>query len=139
MRMDLDARAQLERWIKGATTPQRLVRRSRIALLVLDGESPDEIAVRVGVSRPTVALWKSRFEQGGPHALTKDAPGRGRHATVHPETLIRRLEDEHLLGPNGRPRSLRRAAAALGVSVSALWRALRKPYLSGLSARPGVN
>ena len=128
---DLDARVQLERWVKAATTPQRLVRRSRIALLSMDGFSSDEIAARVGVSRPTVMLWKSRFEEGGPDALTKDAPGRGRHASVDVETLHSQLDQAQLLAADGKPTNLRRAAALLHVSPSALWRALRRPTRKG--------
>ena len=127
MDIDLSARTQLERWVKAATTPQRLVRRSRIALLAMDGLSSDEIAARVGVSRPTVVLWKSRFEDGGPDALVKDAPGRGRPASVDLDTLRSRLDQAHLLAADGKPTNLRRAAALLCVSPSALWRALHRP------------
>ena len=70
--------ATLRRWLRTPTAPQRLVTRSRIVLLLADGRSAREVAQLVGVSRPTVALWKKRFQEGGIEALTHDRPGRGR-------------------------------------------------------------
>jgi DNA-directed RNA polymerase specialized sigma24 family protein len=66
-------RRTLERWIRMPTAPQRLVLRSRI-----DGCPAREIARRLGVSRPTVALWRRRYAEEGCDALTRDRPGRGR-------------------------------------------------------------
>jgi len=60
------------------TAPQRLVLRSRIVLLLADGCPAREVARRLGVSRPTVALWRRRYAEEGPEALTHDRPGRGR-------------------------------------------------------------
>jgi DNA-binding CsgD family transcriptional regulator len=71
-------RRVLERWIRGQTTAQRVVLRSRIVLLVAGGMSSREAARRLGVSRHTVDLWRTRFAQGGCDALTFDKPGRGR-------------------------------------------------------------
>jgi transposase len=127
-------RARLERWVRGATTPQRVVRRARIVLLSLQGLGADEIAARVGVSRPTVTLWIERFTRSGADALLHDAPGRGRHSSIDPSTLRDRLREAHLLNEHEQPTNLRRAAAFLNVSTSALWRALRKPTLQTRNA-----
>lgn len=124
---DSAVRRRLERWVRAATTPQRVARRARIILLALDGVPADEIAARVGVSRPTVTLWIERFGADGPETLLRDAPGRGRHASIDPATLRQRLKTAGLLRDDGRPVNLRRAAAFLNVSTSALWRALHKP------------
>ena len=59
------------------TAQQRLVLRSRIVLMLADGCAAREVARVLGVSRPTVALWRQRYEQEGPQALTHDRPGRG--------------------------------------------------------------
>ena len=45
------------------------------------------IAREVGVSRPTVILWRERFRQGGPDGLTKIAPGRGRPVTYNADRV----------------------------------------------------
>jgi hypothetical protein len=71
-------RETLERWIRMPTAAQRLVLRSRIVLMLADGCAAREVARRLGVSRPTVALWRRRYSQEGLDALTRDRPGRGR-------------------------------------------------------------
>ena len=119
-------RAQLERHIRAATTPQRVVWRSQIVLLALDGLSSSEIASRLGVSLPTVRLWLRRFACAGASSLLHDAPGRGRHSLLEPSTMIARLRESHLLGDDGQPTSLRDAARQLGVSPATVWRAMRK-------------
>jgi len=74
-------RETLERWIRMPTAPQRLVLRSRIVLMLADGCPAREVARRLGVSRPTVALWRRRYSEEGCDALTRDRTGRGRKRT----------------------------------------------------------
>jgi transposase len=112
--------------MRAPTTPQRVVLRSRIVLMRLDGMPTERIARQLRVSRRTVNLWISRFAHGGAEALMKDAPGRGRPSSLDTTTLLQRLKEANLLRDDGHPISLRRAAIALGVSASALWRAYRK-------------
>jgi transposase len=119
-------RARLEHWIKSSTTAQRLVLRSRIILLSAAGSSTDDVARRLGISRPTVRLWVRRFDEGGPQALEHDAPGRGRHAMLDTVTILARLREANLLDSDGRCTNLHSAASLLGVSVTTVWRALRK-------------
>jgi transposase len=76
--MSHEARRTLERWVRMPTAPQRLVLRSRIVLMLADGCPAREVARRLGVSRPTVALWRRRYAQEGCDGLTRDRPGRGR-------------------------------------------------------------
>ena len=121
-----DERRLLERWSKSPTTPQGVVRRCRIVLLALDGLREESIAAAVDVSRPTVKLWIARFTSLGANALLHDAPGRGRHASVEWAAVRERLKAAGLLDAEGQPVSLRRAAAFLGVSTAALWRALKR-------------
>jgi transposase-like protein len=125
-----DLRAVLQRWVRAPTTPQRVALRSRIVLLALDGLREDEIAARLHVSRPTVKLWMRRFARHGPEGLVHDAPGRGRHPSMSPSTMWNRLRQAKLLGPDGLPVSIRRAAAFLGVSASSVWRASKKVHVT---------
>jgi transposase len=76
--MSHEERKTLERWVRMPTAPQRLVLRSRIVLMLAEGCPAREIARRLGVSRPTVALWRKRYAQEGCAGLTRDRPGRGR-------------------------------------------------------------
>jgi transposase len=95
-------------------------------LLAVEGLSISEVAAECHVSPTTVKLWTSRFQRDGLMTLQRDAPGRGRRRAVDLATFLDRLRDAQLLDAEGRPISLRRAAAVLGVSASAVWRALQK-------------
>jgi transposase len=75
-------RQTLERWIRARTTPQRLALRSRVVLLVAEGLSGRAVAEKLGISRHTVDLWRSRYQQGGCRALVNDHPGRGRKPSI---------------------------------------------------------
>jgi AcrR family transcriptional regulator len=118
--------ARLRRWIDSPTTQQRVVRRSRIVLMALAGVGVTEISARAGVSAPTVRLWIKRFEEAGAEALLHDAAGRGRHVLIDSATMRARLQSANLLGPDGRPISLRTAGAFLRVSASSVRRAFQK-------------
>jgi len=56
-----EQRRTLEAWIRAHNTPQSIVRRAKTAILAADGLSNVRIAIEVGVSRPTVILWRKRF------------------------------------------------------------------------------
>ena len=72
--MNLEQRKTLEAWVRAETTPQRVVLRSRICLLAAEGMSNSGIARELGTSRPTVLLWRERFNEQGPPGLSEDAP-----------------------------------------------------------------
>jgi transposase len=72
--MTSEQRGTLEAWVRAKTTPQRMALRSQICLLAAEGKSNNAIAQRLGTSRPTVILWRKRFEEQGPEGLAKDAP-----------------------------------------------------------------
>jgi transposase len=64
--------------VRARITPQRIVLRSRIVLMLDDGLSHHEVSRQLGVSRHTVRLWRRRYLEGGSDSLTRDKPGRGR-------------------------------------------------------------
>ena len=72
--MTAEQKGTLEAWIRARTIPQRIVLRSRICLLAGEGKSNSAIAEQLGTSRPTVLLWRKRFEKEGPSGLSEDAP-----------------------------------------------------------------
>ena len=74
-------RQTMETWIRAHNTPQRIAIRARIILLAADGLSNVEIAQEANVTRPTVILWRERFMEGGPEAITTILPGRGHPVT----------------------------------------------------------
>ena len=50
--------------------------------MAADGESNSAIVRALGVSRPTVIMWRERFAKGDPQALTDGREGRGRERTI---------------------------------------------------------
>ena len=84
--------SELIAWTRSSTIKAGLAQRARIVLLAADGVSNTEIAQRVGVSRPTVVLWRSRYTASGIAGL-EDAPRSGRprridHRDVVAATLV---------------------------------------------------
>ena len=72
-------RVRLERLTRAATGSAAAAQRARIVLLAADGEANYVIAERVGVSRPTVNLWRARYaEQGIAGLADEPRPGRPR-------------------------------------------------------------
>jgi transposase len=115
----------LEAWVRAGKTPQRVARRARIVLLAAEGLSSRGIARKLAVSSHTVALWRRQFRKHGPHALLRDAPGRGRKATVAQESLERiRVLLRHPPAEGGRW-TIRRLAEATGISRASVHRLVR--------------
>ncbi len=68
----------LRKLIACGATPRRLARRARIVLGAAEGTPNNRLAKEVGVSRPTVILWRRRYAVGGISGVLKDAPRPGR-------------------------------------------------------------
>ena len=71
-------KAQLEQWESAQGTPPQVALRCRIVLMALAGVQNQELAARLGVSRPTVNLWRKRVQEIGIGEVWEIAPGRGR-------------------------------------------------------------
>ena len=71
----------LRQWTRSGAIRAGLVERAKIVLLAAEGASNTEIALRVGCSRPTVILWRSRYAEHGLDGLY-DRPRPGRPQTV---------------------------------------------------------
>ncbi|MBA2594518.1 MAG: IS630 family transposase [Gammaproteobacteria bacterium] len=71
--MTAEQKKTLEAWIRARTTPQKIVLRSQICVLAGEGKSNNAIADQLGTSRPTVLLWRKRFDKAGPSGLSEDA------------------------------------------------------------------
>jgi len=85
-------RPSLVSWTRATSVKAGLAKRARIVLLAGDGVPNVQIADRVGVSRPTVNLWRDRYRAGGLGAL-QDAVRPGRPRVVdEAEVVVRSLE-----------------------------------------------
>ena len=117
----------LEGWARRRKTSQALALRARIVLACADGGSNTEVAAALGVSRATVAKWRSRFLVGRLEGLDDvPRPGAPRKITDEQVALVisKTLEEQ---GPGQDTRwTTRSMAAATGLSQSAIsriWRA----------------
>ncbi len=85
-------RDELERLTRSATVMASLAQRARIVLLAADGVGNQVIADRVGVSRPTVNLWRDRYTERGLRGLVDESrtgrPRRVDRAEVIAATLV---------------------------------------------------
>jgi transposase len=73
-------RTQLEQWESAQGTPQQVARRCRIILRAVAGQPNVAIAEGLGMSRPTVQLWRKRVHEQGMGEVWEIAAGRGRKA-----------------------------------------------------------
>jgi transposase len=121
--VSVEQRRTLETWMQARNTPQKVVFRSRIVLLAADGQPNRRIAHELKTSRPTVILWRRRFIEGGPVALTEDEPGRGRKPGVTAAKVKQIVEATlHSHPANATHWSVRTMAAAQDVSPATVQR-----------------
>lgn len=122
-----EQRRTLETWMRAHNTPQSIALRAKIVLLAADGLSNVNIARETKVSRSTVILWRERFPEGGPDALTKILPGRGHPITYTAEKVQSIVEATTQMKPPAATHwSTRSMAKAQGVSkdtVQRIWNA----------------
>ena len=120
-------RADLEALVRSGKTPQRVVARAMIVLAAAEGQATNAIAREFGVSRPTVNLWRTRFQQVGLVGLVKDAPRPGRRPAVSPDQVQAVVEATlHTTPPEATHWSVRTMAKAQGLShavVHRIWQA----------------
>lgn len=128
-------RAQLEKWESAQGTPQQVALRCRIILMALAGEQNQTIAARLGVSRPTVNLWRKRVQNSGIGEVWEMAPGRGRKPCYDQAKRDAIINSTLQTKPKGMTHwSCRLMAKEQGVSkatVNRLWQLHNlKPHLS---------
>jgi transposase len=132
--LSAEERSTLSAWAHGRSLPLRLVQRARIVQMAADGVPSLHIARGLGISRPTVQLWRERFLALRLAGLEKDAPRPGRIPSI-PERQVRAVVEAtlHTTPPAATHWSVRSMAKAQGISrmaVQRIWnRHGLKPHL----------
>ena len=128
-----DERATLQRWARRAQSSQALALRCRIVLACAEGASNQAVAERLGISRPTVTKWRSRFVARRLEGLA-DEPRPGAARTITDEqverVLVMTLETTPKDATHWSTRSLARHLGMSQSAISRIWRAFGlKPHL----------
>ena len=120
----------LGKWAQGRSFPLRLIQRARIIRLAAKGMFSQVIARTVGVSRPTVQLWRQRFLALRVAGLEKDAPRPGRLPKI-PQGKIEAIINAtlHTTPPQATHWSTRSMAKAQGVSEATIRRLWHQHHL----------
>src|SRR5512142_988736 len=116
--------ATLQGWTRSSSIRAGLAQRARIVLLSGEGLGTTAVAERVGVSRPTVILWRNRYLEGGVDALA-DLPRPGRKSdTDEAAIVVRTLEEppERLGVTHWSSRLLAREMGVSDVTIAKVWR-----------------
>ena len=116
-------RRVLGAWVRAPSTPQAVATRARVVLAAAAGVATSQIARELGLSRPTVRLWRQRFAERGPTGLTEIKPGRGRKPRIPAATIQAIVAATlHTTPPDATHWSCRSMARAQGVSPATVQR-----------------
>ena len=129
-----EERTTLDLWARRRSLPLRVVQRAQIIQMAADAVLNQDIAHELGVSRPTVQLWRQRFLALRLPGLEKDAPRPGRIPRISAQKIRAVVEATlHQRPTNATHWSTRSMAAAQGVSAATIRRIWRqyglKPHL----------
>jgi transposase len=115
--------------VRTPSAAQEQAMRARIVLRAAEGASNTEIAREVGVSLPTVGLWRRKFAERRMDGL-ETAPRSGRPREITDDEVQRVLAKTLEPPPDGTTHwSVRRLAAATGISSSTVHRIWREHKL----------
>jgi transposase len=133
--LDPEEQATIDTWVRSRSLPLRQVQRAQIIQCAATGVESQDIARILGVSRPTVQLWRQRFLALRLKGLEKDAPRPGRLPQIS-EQRVRDIVQAtlHTKPANATHWSTRTMAQAQGVSsatVQRIWQQHNlKPHLT---------
>ena len=124
----------LERTATGRRVAVRVAERARIVLLAAEGRQNKDIAAELGVSRPTVKLWRDRFAEKRMAGIEKDATRPGRKPKLSARKVRAVIKATLETTPPGEThwstRSMARAQNISRMAVQRIWKAHDlKPHL----------
>jgi transposase len=129
-----EERQTLASWSRRRNSAQALALRCRIVLACADGLSNAEVAGQLGVSRPTVGKWRSRFvERRLAGLVDEDRPGAPRKITDEQveRVVVDTLESTPRNATHWSRASMAEQSGLSKSTVGRIWKAFRlKPHLS---------
>jgi transposase len=102
LHLSAEQQAEFRRLVRAPHTPQKIVRRARIALLAAEGKDNQQIAVELGTSHVTVGQWRQRVLDSGLAGL-QEAIRPGRPKTL-PAAKLQTVLNEVVRPPKGQAR-----------------------------------
>lgn len=125
LKIDGNQEKRLKSLVGSGKTPQKIALRARIVLLAAAGQANHASAAQLGISRPTVLLWRRRFQQAGVPGLLKDARRPGRNKALAPEVIQRVVETTLRTTPPAAThwtvRTMARAQGLSRMTVHRIW------------------
>jgi transposase len=124
----------INEWAKSKRLPVRIVQRARIIQMAAQNYKNIQIASKLGMSHPTVQLWRDRFLSLRLPGLEKDAPRPGRIPKVsHKKVMAIVNATLHTTPPDATHWSTRTMAKSQGIghaTVQRIWKQYNlKPHL----------
>ena len=128
-----DERETLARWARRPKSSQQLALRSRIVLECAAGASNTEVAQQLGVARPTVGKWRSRFVERRLEGLV-DEPRPGGPRSIGDdqieEVIVATLERQPRDATHWSRASMSAESGLSKSTVGRIWKAFRlQPHL----------
>jgi transposase len=123
--LNAEQKQELERLAGSGISAQRLVERAIVVLLASEGQTNEQIADRLGISRQKAGRWRDRFATDGLAGIEHDLPGRGRKATITAQqrsAVVRRTTQKTPLEQTHWSTRTMAAATGLGATtIRAIW------------------
>lgn len=124
----------LKKAANGRRVPMRLVERAKIVLRAAEGQQNKDIATELGISRPTVQLWRNRFAAKRIAGIEKDATRPGRKPKLSARKVRSVIKATLETTPPGEThwstRSMAKAQRISRMAVQRIWNTHElKPHL----------
>jgi transposase len=121
-----EERGKLEQWARRPKSAQRLALRSRIVLACASGLTNTQVALQLGVTKPTVGKWRCRFVADRLDGLV-DEPRPGAPRTITDarveDVITRTLESKPEAATHWSSRSMAKATGLSQSAITRIWHA----------------
>ncbi len=126
LQCDVGQKTRLEALVRAGKTPQKVVQRAKIILLAARGMANNRIAQVVKTTRPTVLVWRERFERFGYPGLLNDWQRPGRKPKISAEKVQEVVELTLQSQPEGAThwstRTLAKQTGLSHVAIHRIWK-----------------